>query len=340
MRVADFGIARHLMADDRLTDKGVVLGTMPYLAPEVMTGAEPGPRADIYALGVVLYEMLTGRLPFSGENALTVTVAKRDIGPHHPLRWSISHQVWSGSSSTPSREIRGTVRSTPRPSPRHLRPFAEIATPTPQTQLDDGVRPQPTAVTTVVRTPRHAGGQTRRPLGWLLAGLVTAAGLAAIALTLLDGRNDPLGSASATSIAITAASNAEPARSTITAVVSAPTPTTARPAAASTTPSPGTPAVAVHDLRSNIAGLLAADSIHKPLANHLDRDAQRALRYWERGDEERAEEMLRGVLDELDQTKDGVAEAELRELHDHVVRIARIMGFDELSQNADNDSDD
>ena len=50
--------------------------------------------------------------------------------------------------------------------------------------------------------------------------------------------------------------------------------------------------------------------------------------------------MLRGVLDELDQTKDGVAEAELRELHDHVVRIARIMGFDELSQNGDNDSDD
>ena len=274
VRVADFGIARHLMADDRLTDKGVVLGTMPYLAPEVMTGAEPGPRADIYALGVVLYEMLTGRLPFSGENALTVTVAKRE---HRPTPPSALVDLPPGLERIVLNAIEGDPRDRPLDAASlaaALRPFAEIATPTPQTQLDDGVRPQPTAVTTVVRTPRHAGGQTRRPLGWLLAGLVTAAGLAAIALTLLDGRNDPLGSASATSIAITAASNAEPARSTITAVASAPTPTTARPAAASTTPSPGTPAVAVHDLRSNIAGLLAADSIHKPLANHLDRDVE------------------------------------------------------------------
>ncbi len=93
-------------------------------------------------------------------------------------------------------------------------------------------------------------------------------------------------------------------------------------------------------LHSVIAGLLATDSIDRRLADHVDRDAQKALRYWERGDEERAEKELRGVLDELDQTQDDMAESAIRELHDRIVRIARTMGFDELSQDDDNGPDE
>jgi hypothetical protein len=176
-------------------------------------------------------------------------------------------------------------------------------------------------------------------LGWLLVGLIAAAGLVATAVTLLDGRNDPTGSASATSVAMTAASDAESTTTTIIAIESAPTPTTVRPATANTTPSQGTPAGAVDDLGSDIAELLATDSIDRRLAKHVDRDAQRALRYWERGDEERAEEELRGLLDELDETQDDAAESAIRELHDRIARIARTMGLDELSRNDGNDPD-
>ena len=340
VRVADFGIARHLVADDRLTDSGVVLGTTPYLAPEVMMGAEPGPSADLYALGVVLYELLTSRLPFSGENALTVAVAKRENRPTPP---SVLVDLPPGLERVALSAIEADPSDRPPDAASvaaALRPFAEAVTPTYQTPPVDEVGPQATAVTTVVRTPRHAGRQSRRPLGWLLAGLAIAAGLAAIAVTLLDGRNDPEVSASASSIAITAESTAESTTTTATAIASAPTPTTARPATANTTPSSGSPAGAARGLHSVIVGLLATDSIDKRLADHVDRDAQKALRHWERGDEERAEKELRGVLDELDQTQDDMDESAIGELHDRIVRMARTMGFDELSQDDDNGPDE
>ena len=204
----------------------------------------------------------------------------------------------------------------PRQFAAALRPFAEAITPTYQTPPVDEVGPQATAVTTVVRTPRHAGRRSRRPLGWLLAGLAIAAGLAAIAVTLLDGRNDPEVSASASSIAITAESTAE--STSTTAIASAATPTTARPATANTTPSSGSPASAAQGVHSVIVGLLATDSIDKRLADHVDRDAQKALQHWERGDVERAEKELRGVLDELDRTKDDMDESAIGELHDRI----------------------
>lgn len=71
IKVMDFGLAR-IQGQSRLTQEGLVAGTASYLAPELALG-EPGDhRADLYALGVMMYELLTGRLPFSGEDPLTV----------------------------------------------------------------------------------------------------------------------------------------------------------------------------------------------------------------------------------------------------------------------------
>jgi non-specific serine/threonine protein kinase len=72
-RLADFGIA--LLADSaRLTQTGVVMGTIEYLSPEACVGEKMDARVDIWALGVVLYEMLTGERPFMGEIP-TATIA-------------------------------------------------------------------------------------------------------------------------------------------------------------------------------------------------------------------------------------------------------------------------
>src|SRR5262249_37905327 len=72
-KVTDFGIARSL--DVRgMTQTGTVLGTSEYISPEQAQGRDVGELTDVYSLGVVLYELLTGELPFTGENFVAVAM--------------------------------------------------------------------------------------------------------------------------------------------------------------------------------------------------------------------------------------------------------------------------
>jgi serine/threonine-protein kinase len=71
VKVADFGLSR-TMADSRATQAGVLLGTAHYVAPEQVEGKPSDHRSDIYALGIVLYEMLTGQTPFTGDTPLMI----------------------------------------------------------------------------------------------------------------------------------------------------------------------------------------------------------------------------------------------------------------------------
>jgi tRNA A-37 threonylcarbamoyl transferase component Bud32 len=72
-KVTDFGIARSLK-DDGLTADGRVLGTTDYVSPEQALGHDVNGQSDIYSLGIVLYEMLTGEVPFQGENQISVAM--------------------------------------------------------------------------------------------------------------------------------------------------------------------------------------------------------------------------------------------------------------------------
>jgi eukaryotic-like serine/threonine-protein kinase len=72
-KVTDFGIAR-TMTEEGLTADGRVLGTTDYVSPEQALGQDVGPQSDLYSLGIVLFEMLTGDVPFSGENQVAVAM--------------------------------------------------------------------------------------------------------------------------------------------------------------------------------------------------------------------------------------------------------------------------
>jgi beta-lactam-binding protein with PASTA domain/predicted Ser/Thr protein kinase len=83
VKVADFGIARALAAVT-ITQPGTVLGTVHYLSPEQARGAPVGRASDIYALGAVLYEMLTGRLAFDGDTPIAIALKHLHEPPPRP----------------------------------------------------------------------------------------------------------------------------------------------------------------------------------------------------------------------------------------------------------------
>lgn len=74
VKVADFGIARAMNAptEANLTQVGSVMGTATYFSPEQAQGAQPDPRSDLYSLGIVMYEMVSGKPPFTGENPVSI----------------------------------------------------------------------------------------------------------------------------------------------------------------------------------------------------------------------------------------------------------------------------
>jgi serine/threonine-protein kinase len=92
VKVADFGIARAVTNDEDLTQTGAVLGTATYISPEQARGEDLDGRSDVYSLGIVMYEMLTGTAPFLAETPIAVAykhvterpAAPRSINPSIP----------------------------------------------------------------------------------------------------------------------------------------------------------------------------------------------------------------------------------------------------------------
>lgn len=88
VKIADFGLAKLLYEHSHMTITGEIIGTPDYLSPEQCEGKESDERSDIYALGVTFYQMISGTLPFQGENPLLIALARLHSEPR-PLHETI-----------------------------------------------------------------------------------------------------------------------------------------------------------------------------------------------------------------------------------------------------------
>jgi serine/threonine protein kinase len=91
VRIMDFGIARSLK-EKGITGAGVMIGTPEYMSPEQAEAKELDQRSDIYSLGVIIYEMVTGRVPFEGDTALSIAMKHKGEAPKNPKEYNTQIQ--------------------------------------------------------------------------------------------------------------------------------------------------------------------------------------------------------------------------------------------------------
>jgi eukaryotic-like serine/threonine-protein kinase len=181
-RLADFGIARSLAESaEQLTQTGSVMGTLRYMAPEQLTGGEIGPRTDLYGLGTVLHEALTGEPPYPAGSPVGLVEAQRAGPPMVPA-------VDLGLAAA----VRACLAYDPSDRPVHAgalavalrawlagRPAAALALGSDDTSAQTIARPA------VLPTP----GPTphRRSLGWVLLTAVLLTVLVVLAVLAFGG---------------------------------------------------------------------------------------------------------------------------------------------------------
>jgi eukaryotic-like serine/threonine-protein kinase len=188
VKVTDFGLAR-AYADAQITEAGMVTGTVQYLAPEQLQGEPADPRTDLYALGIVGFELLTGRLPFTAETPMAI--AYKHIHERVPPPSSRNPAIpksldgWVSSMTERQRELRpdsaAEARRDLEVEARSLPAAKNVGTLVPEVSVLPVQAGPARASTVTIPRSRGAKGTRRRKVRWGFGILLALAALGASA---------------------------------------------------------------------------------------------------------------------------------------------------------------
>jgi eukaryotic-like serine/threonine-protein kinase len=179
-KVTDFGIARSGEVEQSVTETGTVLGTSNYIAPEQASGQPVDVQTDVYSLGIVLYEMLTGELPFPGDNF--VAVALKHV--HEPPPNTLDKR-----GDVPLRVAAAVDRALEK-DPEHRFPTMDAFAAELEACLAELERGDASVTAVIPATERRHPQQRTRVSPWpLLIGLAAVLAIAAIVVGLLSFRH-------------------------------------------------------------------------------------------------------------------------------------------------------
>lgn len=327
VQLTDFGIAR--LADDptTITNPGAVVGTLAYLAPEVIEGRPITPASDIYSLGAVTYQMLTGQPPFRAENVGALVTAIRS--GHPPATDGIPDPV--------AETVLDALATDPTRRPATASEFAAnlIARTTLAMPVDTALlAPVPTAATAsapdkpTLVIPTTTGAAPRR---FSRRGLVAGLLVAVVALTAFalmpDGTGPGLASATTTTASVpTETTTPDLVTTTIATTTTAPTQTTVTPV-----PTPESVAEQIVAHLEELEPPEFRPKDVKDVTNALDS----VMEAWADGDGE----VVREALENLGRALQSLPDTEQTDhLMDHFVELAELMGFE--IQTDDDEEDD
>ena len=204
VRITDFGIA-HAVGSAPVTSTGMVMGTPGYIAPERVSGAQAGPASDLYGLGIVAYECLTGSQPFRG-GALDVAIAHRDR-PLPPLPVSVPAEVAAFVMTLTAKDPAWRPASAGEVADQAVRLRDDLPPP------GDSAPPVPSLPPTAADYALIRPRRRRRPLAIAVLTLVALTCLVLISVTGFASGSHPAGSPShpASHAPSRAASQAAPA---------------------------------------------------------------------------------------------------------------------------------
>jgi hypothetical protein len=205
-KVTDFGIARSRDVEHGVTQTGTVLGTSNYIAPEQASGQPVGAQTDVYSLGVVLYELLVGDVPFPGENF--VSVAMKHVNEPPPNLLDVRRDV-------PLRVAAAVDRALEK-DPRQRFPTMDAFAAELEACLAELQRGDATGEATMVvpaarrLAPRSRRSRWRWPIALALVALVAVGAIVAGLLLLRDSSTEPGTAAGTNPVALTAAGSYDP----------------------------------------------------------------------------------------------------------------------------------
>jgi serine/threonine-protein kinase len=180
VKVADFGLARAVETSNLTATTGVLIGTVAYLAPEQVEYGRADPRTDVYAAGILLWEMLTGTPPYSADSPLSV--AYRHVHDDVPPPSTVVHGIPPAVDDLVVRATRRDPDARPADGGAFLAELAAVRGSLPATAVDA----HPTLVVPLPVTPLPAP-KTPRPRRPRRTGLIAAIVVAVLALLALGG---------------------------------------------------------------------------------------------------------------------------------------------------------